>query len=95
MLGYETEDIRRRSYFNYIHPDDSYIVRRVWSHGLQTNGIAMSYRARLQVHGGGVWIGCEHVATVLENSVVVCTSVPSGEEKRIGKQPNCSQCIPF
>jgi len=94
MLGYKTEDIRGRSYFNYIHPGDSSIVRHVWSHGLQTNGIAMSYRARLQVHGGRGWIGCDHIATVLEDSVVVCTSIHSGEEKRIGKQPDCLQYIP-
>ena len=89
MLGYKTEDIRGRSYFNYMHPDDSTTVREVWSCGLQTNGIAMSYRARLQVHGGGAWIGCEHIATVLEDSVVVCTNVRSGEEPGIGKQFNC------
>ncbi|KAK8106676.1 hypothetical protein PG999_010035 [Apiospora kogelbergensis] len=31
MLGYKTEDIRGRSYFNYMHPDDSTTVREVWS----------------------------------------------------------------
>ncbi|KAK8869133.1 potassium channel voltage-dependent transporter [Apiospora arundinis] len=66
MLGYKTEDIRGRSYFNYMHPDDSTTVREVWSHGLQTNGIAMSYRARLQ--GTRWW--CAPTFVVVKNPVL-------------------------
>ncbi|KAK7206560.1 hypothetical protein BZA70DRAFT_107335 [Myxozyma melibiosi] len=74
VLGYESEDVRRRSVFDFVHPDELLECRRSHRKIVFTDKAAAVVYLRL-LHSNGSWVSCECVLTVVSDVLFAATSV--------------------
>jgi len=63
-----------RSCWDYFHPDEIHLARKVHSRGVSLDKASVLNYCRVR-HKDGSWIGCECVFTVVYDVLVASTSV--------------------
>lgn len=84
ILGFHPNEVTGRSCFNYFHPDDEPLARRIHDRGVRLDKAAVLHYARI-MNRDGQWIGCECVFTVVYDVLVACTSIYRVDEKSKSK----------
>ncbi len=80
ILGFQPEEVIGRSCFDYFHPDEVPMAKKIHNRDVQMDKAAVLHYARIQSRDGQ-WIGCECVFTVVYEVMVACTSVYRGDAK--------------
>jgi PAS domain S-box-containing protein len=74
ILGYQPDEVRGKSAFDYFHPDEVPFARSIHSRGVLLDKAAVLHYARI-LSKGGQWVGCECCFTVVHNVLVASTSI--------------------
>src|SRR5690349_7149791 len=74
ILGYQPDDIKGRSCFDYFHPEEIPFARAVHNRGVSLDKAAVLHYARIQA-ADGRWDSCECCFTVVHDVLVACTSI--------------------
>ncbi|KAH6856771.1 hypothetical protein B0I37DRAFT_426224 [Chaetomium sp. MPI-CAGE-AT-0009] len=74
ILGYQPDEVRGKSAFEYFHPDEVPFARSVHSRGVLLDKAAVLHYARI-VAKNGQWMSCECCFTVVHNVLVASTSI--------------------
>ncbi|KAK3292281.1 uncharacterized protein B0H64DRAFT_225586 [Chaetomium fimeti] len=74
ILGYQPDEVRGKSAFEYFHPEEVPFARSVHSRGVLLDKAAVLHYARI-VAKNGQWMSCECCFTVVHNVLVASTSI--------------------
>ncbi|KAK4100809.1 hypothetical protein N658DRAFT_426965 [Parathielavia hyrcaniae] len=74
ILGYQPDEVRGKSAFDYFHPDEVPFARSIHSRGILLDKAAVLHYARI-LSKTGQWVGCECCFTVVHNVLVASTSI--------------------
>ena len=80
ILGYQPDEVRGKSCFDYFHPDEVPFARSVHSRGVLLDKAAVLHYARV-LSRDGRWVSCECCFTVVHDVLVACTSIYRRGEK--------------
>ncbi|KAL2189514.1 hypothetical protein L209DRAFT_677724 [Thermothelomyces heterothallicus CBS 203.75] len=74
ILGYQPDEVRGKSAFEYFHPDEVPFARSIHSRGVLLDKAAVLHYARILAKNGP-WVSCECCFTVVHNVLVASTSI--------------------
>jgi len=74
ILGYQPDEVRGKSAFEYFHPEEVPFARSIHSRGVLLDKAAVLHYARI-VAKNGQWMSCECCFTVVHNVLVASTSI--------------------
>ncbi|AEO67029.1 uncharacterized protein THITE_2115749 [Thermothielavioides terrestris NRRL 8126] len=74
ILGYQPDEVRGKSAFDYFHPDEVPFARSIHSRGVLLDKAAVLHYARI-LSRTGQWVSCECCFTVVHNVLVASTSI--------------------
>ncbi|KAL2157061.1 hypothetical protein VTH06DRAFT_7065 [Thermothelomyces fergusii] len=74
ILGYQPDEVRGKSAFEYFHPDEVPFARSIHSRGVLLDKAAVLHYARILAKNGQ-WVSCECCFTVVHNVLVASTSI--------------------
>lgn len=74
ILGYQPDEVRGKSAFDYFHPDEVPFARSIHSRGVLLDKAAVLHYARI-LSKSGQWVSCECCFTVVHNVLVASTSI--------------------
>ncbi|KAH7630671.1 hypothetical protein B0T09DRAFT_123523 [Sordaria sp. MPI-SDFR-AT-0083] len=77
ILGYHPDEVKGKSCFDYFHPDDVALARRVHQEGVLLDKAAVLHYTRIASRDGK-WINCECCFTVVHDVLVASTSIYRG-----------------
>ncbi|KAL2021929.1 hypothetical protein VTK56DRAFT_6348 [Thermocarpiscus australiensis] len=80
ILGYEPDEVKGKSCFDYVHPDEVPFARSVHSRGVLLDKAAVLHYTRI-LSKTGRWVSCECCFTVVHNVLVASTSIYFKGEK--------------
>ncbi|KAK3306617.1 uncharacterized protein B0T15DRAFT_394220 [Chaetomium strumarium] len=80
ILGYQPDEVRGKSAFDYFHPDEIPFARAIHSRGILLDKAAVLHYARI-LSKAGQWVSCECCFTVVHNVLVASTSIYFKGEK--------------
>ncbi|KAK4238084.1 hypothetical protein C8A03DRAFT_44137 [Achaetomium macrosporum] len=80
ILGYQPDEVRGKSAFDYFHPDEVPFARSIHSRGVLLDKAAVLHYARI-LSKAGQWVSCECCFTVVHNVLVASTSIYFKGEK--------------
>ena len=80
ILGYQPDEVRGRSCFDYFHPEEVPFARSVHSRGILLDKAAVLHYARI-LSRDGRWVSCECCFTIVHDVLVACTSIYLRGEK--------------
>ncbi|KAK4112150.1 hypothetical protein N656DRAFT_710423 [Canariomyces notabilis] len=80
ILGYQPEEVKGKSCFDYFHPDEIPFARSVHSRGILLDKAAVLHYARI-LSKSGQWVSCECCFTIVHNVLVASTSIYFKSEK--------------
>ncbi|GAD93804.1 conserved hypothetical protein [Paecilomyces variotii No. 5] len=89
ILGYDPCEVRNKSCWDYLHPDEIPFARTVHGRGVKLDKAAVLKYCQVR-HKNGSWVGCECVFTVVYDVLVASTSIyrrDSRSEKRAADAP--------
>ena len=73
-MGYQPDEVRGKSAFEYFHPEEVPFARSIHSRGVLLDKAAVLHYARI-VAKNGQWMSCECCFTVVHNVLVASTSI--------------------
>jgi len=74
ILGHTPDEVINRSCWEFFHPDEMPLARRLHSRGVHMDKAAVLAYCRL-INRQGDWVTCECCFSVVCDVMVVCTSV--------------------
>ncbi|KAK4145899.1 single-minded 1-A [Dichotomopilus funicola] len=74
ILGYQPDEVRGKSAFEYFHPNEVPFARSIHSRGVLLDKAAVLHYARILAKSGQ-WMSCECCFTVVHNVLVASTSI--------------------
>ncbi len=74
ILGYQPDEVKGQSAFDYFHPEEVPFARSVHSRGVLLDKAAVLHYARV-LSKTGQWMSCECCFTVVHNVLVASTSI--------------------
>ncbi|KAL2147828.1 hypothetical protein VTI28DRAFT_5600 [Corynascus sepedonium] len=74
ILGYQPDEVRGKSAFEYFHPEEVPFARSIHSRGVLLDKAAVLHYARILAKNGQ-WVSCECCFTVVHNVLVASTSI--------------------
>lgn len=80
ILGYQPDEVKGKSCFDYFHPEEVPFARSVHSRGVLLDKAAVLHYARI-LSRDGRWVSCECCFTIVHDVLVACTSIYLRGEK--------------
>ncbi|KAI0193838.1 hypothetical protein F4808DRAFT_356549 [Astrocystis sublimbata] len=74
VLGYQPQEIRGKSSFEYFDPDEVHLARSIHNRGVLLDQAAVLHRARI-LSKDGRFVSCECCFTIVYDVLVACISV--------------------
>ncbi|KAL2267494.1 hypothetical protein VTJ83DRAFT_4771 [Remersonia thermophila] len=74
ILGYQPDEVKGKSAFEYFHPEEVPFARSIHSRGVLLDKAAVLHYARI-LSKSGQWISCECCFTVVHDVLVASTSI--------------------
>ncbi|KAK3898263.1 hypothetical protein C8A05DRAFT_47360 [Staphylotrichum tortipilum] len=80
ILGYQPDEVRGKSAFDYFHPEEMPFARSIHSRGVLLDKAAVLHYARIRSKAGQ-WVSCECCFTIVHNVLVASASIYFKGEK--------------
>lgn len=74
ILGYQPDEVRGKSCFEFFHPDEVPFARAIHVRGILLDKAAVLHYLRVKAQDGQ-WVSCECCFTVVHDVLVACTSI--------------------